>query len=552
MEASGTSPVERLLAAGERELLPAFLALCGETATTQEEVLLDILARSASTEWGRAHGFEGIRSVAEYRERHPVTGWSDFEPLALRMQDGEEDLLFPGRPAIFLATSATEGEQKLLPESAAGIRAKKATSRLRLASILRTFPGLAREGTVLPLSNRPETSFTAGGTPIGMASGSALENFPEAIVGRIAFPLAVLGAGSHASVDYLVMRLALERDVHVIVGNNAGRMVSLLEQADRRRESLLREIAEGSIAPDVPLSPELAAALPLSPNPDRAAFLAAGIAASGRLQPRDFWPHLRLVTFWLSGSVGRYVRDLEPWLPPGVARMDCGYGATEAKLNVPLGPDGSDGSAGPLALHAQLVEFLPVNGGPPRLAHELEDGASYRLLLTTYSGLYRYDLRDVVRVEGFTAGCPNIVFENKAGDVGNLAGERLTASQLLRFAGRVLAEAGVRARHWCAFPDPDRHSYDFCLEPGTGSLELPADLPDRLDGALREGSMPYGYYRGQGILRPLRVKVMAEGWTERLYAEKQRQGVSINQVKLRVVVPALPHPGMVERVLDPA
>lgn len=547
MEESRTSPVERLLALGDRERLPAFLAMCGAVAETQEEVLLDILATSARTGWGRAHGFEGICSVGEYLARQPVTTWSDYAPFAERMENGEEDLLFPGRPEIFIATSATEGVRKLLPESAAGIRAKKATSRVRMVSLLRNFPSVAREGAILPLSNRPELGRTAAGTPIGMASGSSLDNVGEEVLSRVAFPLAVLGAESQVQVDYLLMRFALERDVRSIVGNHPGRMALLFDLADRRRDSFVREIADGTVAPDLGLSPEFVATLPLSPNPERSAALAAGVAASGRLLPKDFWPNLGLVTFWLGGSIGRYMKDLEPWLPPGVGRMDCGYGASEAKLNVPLAPGRP---AGPVALHAQFVEFLPADGGAPLLAHEVEDGASYRLLLTTYSGLYRYDLGDVVGVEGFTGGCPNIVFTAKAGDVGNLTGERLTATQLLRAVGRVLDEAGLLARHWCAFPDPDRHAWDLCLEPVPSSAEPSADLPVHLEAGLQEESMAYRFVRGQGLLRPLRVVVMAQGWLERLHEAKVRPGVSISQVKLPVVSPVLPYPEMVKCVLD--
>jgi len=390
---------------------------------------------------------------------------------------------------------------------------------------------------------------TSSGIPFGTASGSTLESFSGPLAGRLAFPMEVLQAEAQEMLDYLLVRFSLGRDVRVVVGNNPGRLVSLLEQADRRRDDLVRDIAEGTVVAGLALDPALASALPLRPDPERARVLAAGIAASGCLMPRDFWPNLRLVSFWLSGSVGRYMADLDPWLPEGVARMDFGYGASEAKLTIPMAPGRT---AGPLALHAQFLEFVPLDGGKPLLAHEVEDGASYRLLLTTYSGLYRYDLHDVVRVDGFTAGCPDVVFESKVGDVGNITGERLTGPVLMRIAGGILAEAGIRARHWCAATDVDRHGYDLCIELSRGSARPSPDLPLRVDSALRAGVFVYGLMRDQGMLRPLRVRIMAQGWLERLYAARVRPGVSTSQVKLPVVVPAVPLPEMVERVLDPA
>ena len=54
-----------------------------------------------------------------------------------------------------------------------------------------------------------------------------------------------------------------------------------------------------------------------------------------------------------------------------------------------------------LALDDILFEFIPdaEDGAAPArplLAHELEAGKRYRILLTGLNGLYRYDLSDVV------------------------------------------------------------------------------------------------------------------------------------------------------------
>ena len=45
-----------------------------------------------------------------------------------------------------------------------------------------------------------------------------------------------------------------------------------------------------------------------------------------------------------------------------------------------------------------------------RLAHELERGRTYSVVVTTGGGLYRYRLGDLVNVVGFEAGCPLLRF----------------------------------------------------------------------------------------------------------------------------------------------
>jgi hypothetical protein len=65
-------------------------------------------------------------------------------------------------------------------------------------------------------------------------------------------------------------------------------------------------------------------------------------------------------------------------------------------------------------------------------------------VLTTSGGLYRYRLRDLVRVQGFYRATPMLSFVGRADCASDLAGEKLTPA----FVERVLAEAsratGVR------------------------------------------------------------------------------------------------------------
>jgi GH3 auxin-responsive promoter len=64
----------------------------------QEQALLRLVERARETEFGLAHGFRRIRSVAEYQERVPLRQYSDFSPLWARALAGERDVTWPGRP----------------------------------------------------------------------------------------------------------------------------------------------------------------------------------------------------------------------------------------------------------------------------------------------------------------------------------------------------------------------------------------------------------------------------------------------------------------------
>lgn len=103
-----------------------------------------------------------------------------------------------------------------------------------------------------------------------------------------------------------------------------------------------------------------------------------------------------------------------------------GYGASECKLNIPNELASASGIAAPFAC---FFEFRPLDGGAPLCMWEVTDGVCYELLVTTYSGLYRYNLQDIVRIQGFTGNTPNIVFCGKSSEFVQIDGEKIYGHQ---------------------------------------------------------------------------------------------------------------------------
>ena len=547
-EAEGIRSLDELQEKSEPELVRLFRGGCSSVARVQEAVLMDIVRRNERTEFGERFGFGAIRTVAEFRQRVPFCEWSDLEPYARRMELGETDLLFAGPAAHFICTSGTTGNAKLLPESRSGAAAKALVSRLRLSFLVGMAPEIMA-GHFLPLANAAAMGTTAGGIPYGMASGLTLAATSPEIRRRVSFPPDLLRTDDPSTLDYLIMRYSVARpDVRLVVGNNPGRLTMLAETADRQRDTLIADIGAGTVAAGLALEPGLRRLLEeeLSPDPERARALRRMVSERGRLEPRDYWPELRMVSCWLGGTIGRYIEGLQGWLPEGVLYADCGYGASEGKFNVPLKAGVPEG---PLALPCYFFEFVPLAGGEPRLAHELQDGGEYLLAVTSYSGLYRYHLHDIVTVCGFTGENPNIRFTSKTADIANLAGEKLTGSFLSDLLRRSLAARTLGWRHFCIVPDPARHRYDCCIEPdGEGGPD--GEWLAAFDAALQEESLTYRTVRSQRLLLPPRLVVMRPGWLDLLYADRLSPGVTASQVKLPVICGEIPHPELIGAVVE--
>jgi hypothetical protein len=523
--------------------LDDFLRSCENCAETQEKTLEKILRYGARSAFGRKLGLDKISSPAEFKRRAPVTSWKDVEPFARSAADGEPDQLFPGFPEYCVMTSGTSGKSKLYPESKEGAARKTEVSNLKLEAMVRLFPETSA-GKILPLVNPSSFGKTKGGFDFGTASGLALARAPEAWTRRLAFPVSVVDIEDQEEQDYAILRFALLEDVVVAFCNNAARLAGLLRTAEKRWDDLLGDMEsgafKGAVGDVVEKYPELRALAP--PAPEKAAEL-----ASGAPRAENFWPGLRVALCWLSGSVGRYVDVLRPLLPEKTAVMELGYGATEGKFNVPIA---SDSAAAPLALNSAFFEFKPrdsTNSGsePPLSAHELEDGASYEMYCTTFSGLYRYAIKDIVRVDGFTGTTPNIVFECKSGEIGNICGEKLSPVVLSEAVEAAARETGLEIVGWYAVPDLERRRYEFKMEFADGA----ADAADIFAAAVEkkmygDGTLPYPFFRRQGFLEPATVTRMEKGWFEKWKSSLSAGKASTTETQLKI--PLLVQSGSVE------
>ncbi|WP_319777868.1 GH3 auxin-responsive promoter family protein [Maridesulfovibrio sp.] len=537
--------VEDIYALGDRELFPKYLSLCENPQAVQEQLLRDILEENKDTALGKKYGFSKIESVEDFQKSLPVSGWDDIKSLSRKMELGEKDQLFAGQPKYFIVTSGTTGKCKYLPESFLGQKAKSITSKLRRMVIISGTPA-ALAGKIFTISNSAGIGQVDCGIPFGYASGVTLMETPAALRSKVAYPLDILNIQDQDTLDYSLMRFAIEQNVTAIIGNNAGRMEKLILMAQKKAEEIINDIEQGTLSVSVNLDSGLLDSLSMEPNPQRAEELRAMLAAGRPFLPVSYWPDLAVFTCWLGGSVGRYVQGVKPLLGEQVQYKDCGYGASEGKFNIPMK---MDEPAGTLALLAAFYEFESLDDdGRIYQAHELEDGRQYKIIITTFSGLYRYDLKDIIEVRGFTGKTPNIFFVNKTKDVGNICGEKLSAQSVIEAVEGLAPKHGVAVKHFCAVADVENSRYDICMELDGDTAPSEAFAAE-LDAIFSEGIV-YIAKRRQELLFAPRILVMEKGWQEALYAEKTGGSISIAQIKLPVIYDKIPQPDFVASIIE--
>lgn len=93
--------------------------------TMQEDTLLGLVGRARRTEFGREHGFDAIRSLADYQWRVPLREYLEVKPLLDRTLAGDSDVVWPGRPRYWVKTSGTTAGDKVLPVTPEAVAAHR-------------------------------------------------------------------------------------------------------------------------------------------------------------------------------------------------------------------------------------------------------------------------------------------------------------------------------------------------------------------------------------------------------------------------------------------
>lgn len=536
--------IEKLNSLSPENCWEAFLDLCKQPEKYQNDVLSDILDSNKRTEFGKKHSFPSIKTIEDFRNNIPITHWEDYEKYSARIEKGEINILFDGKVEYFIITSGTSGKNKLLPESTNGKVAKVLTGKLRDSILALSFPDLL-QGKFLPLANSATVGFTEGGIPYGTASGITTRNISEKLKRYNACPAEVKEIEDQSQSDYAIMRFAMEQDVRLITGNNAGRLTALFDSAAKNFDIICNDIEQGKLhfSESLPENIRKNLATRMKPNPQKADELRARYKSSGgAATPALYWPNLKIIRCWMSGSVGRYLDKIKQRLNKNSLFFDAGYGASEGKFNIPF-KEGQ--SSGPLALFSGFYEFIPIDDSEtstatPLLAHQLEDGKQYKLIVTTYSGLYRYDMKDIVKVNGFTGKTPNIVFVSKTADIGNLCGEKLTVEILQKACANAAKQFSLSIVHLCAVTCKEKSSYLFLIETDSDEDINVDDFAKTVDNYLCDHAIAYKIFRKQGFLESARAGRMKKGWQQALYKEKLKPGTSLSQIKLPFIYDNIP------------
>ncbi|HUU92229.1 MAG TPA: GH3 auxin-responsive promoter family protein [Phycisphaerae bacterium] len=486
-----------------------------KTPETQSALLARLLADAAETDFGRDHGLQPVRTVEDLRKAMPVAGYERAEPYIDRVARGETGALFPAgtRIHMFAMTSGTTGTPKRIPVTDTVLRDCRYGWHVWGTRALDDhFDAFGAK--ILQIASRMDEEITPGGIPAGAMSGLICQVQSPTIRRLYVMPPEAAFAEDTQTKYYLACRLGLMSRRVLPVTANPSTLLGLARAMDAHKDALLRDLSDGVLSLDLALDEEKRRAIEarLKPMPDRARELEAGVRDTGHLYPKDAW-ELPLIGTWKGGTLCLYLRELPRYWGDAPVR-DIGLLASEGRFSIPLR---TDGSAGVLEATATFYEFVPedeIDRADPQalLAHEVEVGRRYFLILTTAGGLFRYNIGDLVRVTDRMGPAPVIEFLNKGEHVANLTGEKLTEHQVTTAVNESVAHLGLDVCNYCLCPTwADVPHYSLLAEACDVSADRAEELACAVDSALQELNMEYRAKRASGRLAPVCIKTIPPG-----------------------------------------
>jgi hypothetical protein len=323
----------------------------GHAVESQQQLFEMLIRKGRNTTFGRDHGFDQITSYEDFCSQVPVRDYEGLKPYVERIKNGEESVLWPGRPAYFAKTSGTTSGVKYIPLTQDSLSNHFGTARdasFNYAARSGNYGFL--DGNLIFLSGSPELDLV-GGIPTGRLSGIVNHQVPAW--------LKTNQKPSYATNCIEDWEVKVERIVDETLQANMCMISGIPPWVQMYYERLL--------------------------------------ARTGKSYIKDIFPNFSLFVY---GGVNMepYRGKLEALVGKSIDSIET-YPASEGFIAFQDSPK-HEGLL--LNTHSGIFfEFIPANEffneHPPRLTlSQVEPGVSYAVIISNNAGLWGYSIGDTV------------------------------------------------------------------------------------------------------------------------------------------------------------
>ncbi|KAJ8420532.1 hypothetical protein Cgig2_023420 [Carnegiea gigantea] len=537
----------------------------------QNQVLSEILTRNANVEYLQRHGLNGAIDKETFKKLIPVIQYEDVQSDITRIANGDKSSILCSQPIYeFLTSSGTSGgERKLMPTIEEELGRRSLLYSLLMPVMSQFLPGLEQGKGMYFLFIKSESK-TPGGLPARPVLTSYyksphFKNRPFDPYTNYTSPNeAILCPDSYQSMySQMLCGLCQNMEVFRVGAVFASGFIRAIKFLEKHWPDLAHDIRTGTLNPQITdLSIREAVSQILKPDPNLADLIESECGKdSWQGIITKLWPNTKYVDVIVTGTMAQYIPTLD-YYSNGLPLVCTMYASSECYFGVNLNPLCKPSEVSYTLIPTMAYfEFLPVhrdiNGAitnsvsvPKALSQkeqlELVDltnvklGDEYELIITTYSGLYRYRVGDILRVAGFKNKAPQFNFVCRKNVVLSIDSDKTDEVELhnavesavahLRAFDAALLEYTSYADTTTTIPG---HYVLFWEVHQNGSTQVPPSALEDCCLAIEE-SLNSVYRQGRvsdKSIGPLEIRVVESGTFDKLMDYAISIGGSINQYK---------------------
>lgn len=499
----------------------------------QYDLLYKILRKNSQTVFGKEHNFEKITTYEDYCNAVKIKSYEELRGYIEKQEKENRPYLTSEQPMMYAQTSGTTGEPKYISILKNTVAEYRKSQRIFAYAQYASISGVY-SGKVLGIVSPAVEGFLETGTPFGSMSGLIYKSMPGVVRAKYAVPPEVFDTEDYELKYYLITVFALsEENITIMATANPSTFLKIAGIIEKYAKEFIYDIESGTIPGIEELTDDKKEAITQAfrKNPARAKRLAETLSHTGKLTFSDIWPNLRAVATWTGGSCSVLISSLRRQLSSSTRIVEMGYLSSEFRGSITI--DVVNNMSIP-TIHENFFEFVErenwENECPEFLPLEqIAEGKQYYVFVTTQSGLYRYDINDIIEVTGMYNNTPTIQFVQKGKGVTNITGEKLYESQVTDTIEAIKKEKNLDISFFVMLADENRLEYIMYLE------HEPVDdswLLERLEHHLSNLNIEYHAKRQSGRLQPLNVQFLRRGAGETYKKHCVQKGQREGQFKV--------------------
>ncbi|XP_077220589.1 putative indole-3-acetic acid-amido synthetase GH3.1 [Tasmannia lanceolata] len=564
IESSSPSPLGPPACEKDAKALDFIEEMTKNCDEVQLKVLAEILSRNAETEYLMEYKLGGATDRETFKAKIPVVTYEDLQPEIQRIANGDRSPILSSHPiSEFLTSSGTSaGERKLMPTIEEEMDRRQMLYSLLMPVMNLNVPDLDKGKGLYFMFIKSETR-----TPGGLVARPVLTSYYKSkqFKARPFDPYnvytspneTILCVDSFQSMYTQMLCGLYQRDEVLRVGAVfASGLLRAIRFLQLHWEELTHDIATGTLNSKITnASIQESLSHFLKPNPQLARFI-TDQCSDGNWEGiiTRIWPKTKYLDVIVTGAMAQYIPTLEYY--SGGLPMPCTmYASSECYFGLNLYPMTKPSETSYTIMpNMGYFEFIPHdpqassgklnrNSPPPRLVDlaDVQVGKEYELVLTTYSGLNRYQVGDVLRVTGFYNAAPQFRFVRRKNVLLSIDSDKTDESELQKAvenASKLLHDFDTSVVEYTSYADTKTIPGHYVIywellakdqEKGPSKEVLDQCclfMEESLNSVYRQGRVE------SNSIGALEIRVVKSGTFEELMDYAISRGASINQYKV--------------------